>query len=105
MWCNAFNAEDQGTSDKIVHRIKDGIGHESTTKLLRSGSKDDLVVVINGKKKITKFLEIYVVSIFNDVFPEVFPGLSPTCDVGFVVNVCNRTEPISCVPYRMKMNF
>ena len=42
-----------------------------------------------------------IVKEFPDVFPEELPGLPPTCDVEFCIEVLPGTAPISRAPYRM----
>lgn len=38
---------------------------------------------------------------FTDVFPEDFPGLPPTKEVEFTINLLPSTNPISLALYRM----
>ncbi|GMI67673.1 hypothetical protein HRI_000436600 [Hibiscus trionum] len=45
--------------------------------------------------------EMPVVSEFSDVFPEELPGLPPTREVEFKIEVQPGTNPVSITPYRM----
>ena len=42
-----------------------------------------------------------VVDEFQDVFPEELPGLAPSREVDFRIEVYPGTDPISIAPYRM----
>ena len=45
--------------------------------------------------------DIPVVSEFPDVFPEELPGLPPTREIDFTIDLLPGTAPISQAPYRM----
>jgi hypothetical protein len=45
--------------------------------------------------------EVPVVSEFLDVFPEELPGMTPDCDIEFVIELMSRTAHIYKSPYRM----
>ncbi|KAK8662625.1 hypothetical protein V6N13_024516 [Hibiscus sabdariffa] len=44
---------------------------------------------------------MHVVSEFIDVFPEKLPGLPPTREVEFGIDIHPGTNPVSITPYRM----
>ena len=57
------------------------------------------VVLTNEAVKNVKDIE--VVRDFLDVFPEDLPGLPPTREVYFTIDLLPGTLPISIAPYRM----
>ena len=54
--------------------------------------------------QVTELLEIPVVCMFPDVFPDDLPGLPPKRDVEFAIELVPGTAPISRRPYRMPPN-
>jgi hypothetical protein len=57
-----------------------------------------------SQMKVTTLEEILVVQEYPDVFPEELPGMSPDCDIEFLIELLPRTSPISKRPYRMPVN-
>ena len=52
-------------------------------------------------KVVTELLDVRVVCIFPNVFPEELPGLPPDRDIEFEIELLPGTTPISKAPYRM----
>jgi hypothetical protein len=48
--------------------------------------------------------EIRVAQEYPKVFPENLPGMSPDCDIEFIIEMLPGTPPISKRPYRMLVN-
>ncbi|KAI4321445.1 hypothetical protein MLD38_034825 [Melastoma candidum] len=70
-------------------------------RILRDGGEAFLAVVLNLKEELPSLQDISVVRDYEDVFPEELPGLPPSREVDFVIDVVPGTEPISRAPYRM----
>jgi hypothetical protein len=45
--------------------------------------------------------EVPVTSELPDIFPEELPGMSPDCDIKFLIELMPNTAPIYKSPYRM----
>ncbi|XP_077215710.1 uncharacterized protein LOC143850338 [Tasmannia lanceolata] len=68
---------------------------------LRQGCKAFLASVVEVNDNDMKIENVPIVREFADVFPEDLPGLPPSREVEFTVNLAPRTAPISKAPYRM----
>ncbi|KAA3484029.1 RVP_2 domain-containing protein [Gossypium australe] len=68
---------------------------------VKKGCEAYLVYVIDTKVSEKKVVSVPVVCEFPDVFPEELPGLPPTREVEFGIDLLPGTTPISIAPYRM----
>ena len=64
-------------------------------------TKDPECYTVEKEEEKTRIEDIPVVNEFLDVFPEELPGLPPTREVEFKIELLTNTEPISKAPYRM----
>ncbi|GJR90827.1 putative reverse transcriptase domain-containing protein [Tanacetum coccineum] len=63
---------------------------------------ETLIIRVTEKKSDEKRLEdILVVKEFSDVFPEELPGLPPTRQVKFQINLIPGVAPVALTPYRL----
>ncbi|KAA3461483.1 DNA/RNA polymerases superfamily protein [Gossypium australe] len=70
-------------------------------KCIRKGYESYLVFVLNTQMSEVKIESAPVVSEYPDVFPEELPGLPPTREVEFGIELVPSTAPISIALYRM----
>ncbi|KAA3470931.1 DNA/RNA polymerases superfamily protein [Gossypium australe] len=70
-------------------------------KYLRKGYESYLAFVLNTQESEVKIESVPVVCEYLDVFPEELPGLPPTREVEFGIELVPGTAPISVAPYRM----
>lgn len=70
-------------------------------QVLRKGGEGFLVYVLGAEQQAPSLEMIPVVNEFTDVFPEELPGLPPSREVEFEINLIPGAEPISKAPYRM----
>ena len=70
-------------------------------KLLSRGCQAYLAHVVDTRIRVLKVEDIPVVKEFPDVFPEELPGLPPTREIEFTIELLPGTAPISQAPYRM----
>ncbi|GKC55455.1 hypothetical protein Tco_1078200 [Tanacetum coccineum] len=97
----------------IVQGDKDGKGEKSklsiisctkTQKYIKRGCPNFLVQVtkkgIDDKSKEKRLEDVPTVRDFPEVFPEDFPGLPPTRQVEFQIDLVLGAAPVACSPYR-----
>ena len=70
---------------------------------MRSGC-EGYIALISEKKPVHELRNIPVVCEFLDVFPDEVPGLLPTREVDFKIELMPGTAPISKAPYRMTLS-
>ena len=70
-------------------------------KLIRKGHDAYLCYVTEDKKDGIKLEDIPIVREFPDVFPEEIPGLPPSREIEFEIELEPGARPISKPPYRM----
>ncbi|KAA3487561.1 DNA/RNA polymerases superfamily protein [Gossypium australe] len=68
---------------------------------LNKGYKVYFAYVIGSKMSERKIESVPIICKFTDVFPEELPGLPPTREVEFGIELLLGTTPISIAPYRM----
>ncbi|XP_052197351.1 uncharacterized protein LOC127804519 [Diospyros lotus] len=73
-------------------------------KLMRHGCEAYLALVTTGKEDKVELLDIPMVCEFPDVFPEELPGLPPSREVEFSIDLVPGTQPVSRAPYRIAPN-
>ncbi|XP_052174731.1 uncharacterized protein LOC127789782 [Diospyros lotus] len=73
-------------------------------KLMRHGCEAYLALVTTGNEDKMELPDIPVVCEFPDVFPEELPGLPPSREVEFSIDLVPGTQPVSRAPYRMAPN-
>jgi hypothetical protein len=61
-------------------------------------------VSLLNKVQETSLNEIRVAQEYPKVFPENLPGMSPDCDIEFIIEMLPGTPPISKRSYRMPVN-
>jgi hypothetical protein len=61
-------------------------------------------VSLLNKVQETSLNEIGIAREYPDVFPEDLPGMSPDCDIEFIIELLPGTPPNSKRPYRMPVN-
>ena len=70
-------------------------------RLIRKGCEAFLACAISAEGSGTSLADIPVVCWFPDVFPEELPGLPPSREMEFSIDLVSDTRPISRAPYRM----
>ena len=73
----------------------------TTNRLIRKGCEAFLACAISSEGSGTSLADIPVVCWFPDVFPEELPGLPPSREMEFSIELVSDTRPISRAPYRM----
>ncbi|XP_022156992.1 uncharacterized protein LOC111023821 [Momordica charantia] len=68
---------------------------------LQRGAWAYLASVVDARKVVPSIEAVRVVNEFTDVFPEDLPGLPPSREVDFCIELLPGTAPISKAPYRM----
>ncbi|XP_027912659.1 uncharacterized protein LOC114172271 [Vigna unguiculata] len=96
---------DCGKQKVVVPDIKDGqiVKSRAVIQEIREGAECYVVWVEEEKPKNTeeKITGIPVVEEFADVFPEEVPGLPPSREVEFAIDLVPGAGPVSVAPYRM----
>ena len=83
------------TSSSIISVMK-------ARKLIGNGCQGYLVYVVDTTvEQSLKPEDVPVVQEYLEVFPEDLPGLPPSREIEFVIDLVPGTAPISKVPYRM----
>ena len=79
------------------------ISYLKAQKLIRKGCLYHLVRVkdLEAEKQMPTLQSVHVVNEYPDVFPDELPGLPPTREIDFGIDVDPGTQPISIPPYRM----
>ncbi|KAA3466361.1 DNA/RNA polymerases superfamily protein [Gossypium australe] len=75
----------------------------TTERYMRKGYESYLTFVLNTQESKVKIESMPVVCEHLDVFPEELPGLPPTREVEFCIELVPGTTPISIVSYRMAL--
>ena len=70
-------------------------------RLIRKGCEAFLACAISSEGSGTSLADILVVCWFPDVFLEELPGLSPSREMEFSIDLVSNTRPISRTPYKM----
>ena len=70
-------------------------------RLIRKGCEAFLACAISSEGSGTSLADIPVVCWFPDVFPEELPGLPPSREMEFSIDLVSDTRPISRALYRM----
>ncbi|XP_040967934.1 uncharacterized protein [Gossypium hirsutum] len=73
----------------------------TTEKYMRQRYESYLAFVLNAQESEVRIESVHVVCEYLDVFPEELPGLPPTKEVKFGIELVPSTAPISVAPYRM----
>ncbi|XP_022158212.1 uncharacterized protein LOC111024748 [Momordica charantia] len=74
---------------------------KEASHLLQRGAWAYLASVVDARKVVLSIVAVCVVNEFTDVFPEDLPGLPPSREVDFCMELLPGTAPISKAPYRM----
>jgi len=78
------------------------ISTREALKALQEGAKCFMVVAQPEKKSAVEFLQsIPFASEYANVFPDEVPGLSPSRDIDFTIDLIPGAGPVSIAPYRM----
>ena len=70
-------------------------------RLIRKGCEAFLACAISSEGSGTSLADIPMVCWFPDMFPEELPGLPPSREMEFSIDLVSDTRPISRAPYRM----
>ncbi|XP_017639819.1 uncharacterized protein LOC108481170 [Gossypium arboreum] len=70
-------------------------------KLVRNGCQAFLAYVSISGSKDSSVKDIRTMRDFSDIFLEELPGLSPSCEVEFGIELIPGTAPVTIAPYRM----
>ncbi|XXG69581.1 hypothetical protein AAC387_Pa06g2405 [Persea americana] len=87
----------EGTQKRFDTRLVLALKAE---RMMHSGC-EGYIAFISEKKPVQELGNIPVVCEFPDVFPNEVPGLPPTREVDFTIELMPGTAPISKAPYRM----
>ncbi|KAL5838964.1 hypothetical protein ACOSQ4_011572 [Xanthoceras sorbifolium] len=94
-------------NDKVVYQATQGMKQLSPILKTLFGGKKRLetygnVFAIHWEtSKVNQYSQVYVVDEYPDVFPEELPGLPPSREIEFCINLVPGAQPISTTPYRM----
>jgi len=78
------------------------ISTREALKVLKEGAKCFMVVAQPEKRSATELIQsIHVANEYADVFPDEVPGLPPSRDVDFTIDLIPGAGPVSMAPYRM----
>jgi len=77
------------------------VSSQQVDKAMKEGSQCFLILTQLSVETETGPLETPVVGDFSDVFPEDVPGLPPTRDIEFFIDLVPGAGPVSIAPYRM----
>ncbi|KAK8939259.1 hypothetical protein KSP39_PZI011311 [Platanthera zijinensis] len=80
---------------------KIGISAMKARKMVRKGCEAILVMIKEIKEEKKDIMTVPVVRDYVDVFPEDLPGVPPTREVEFEIQVIEGAAPIAKTPYRM----
>ncbi|KAK9149030.1 hypothetical protein Scep_007787 [Stephania cephalantha] len=111
-WLGAYHAQIHCFSKKVTFHL---LGHPefsfqgTSTNLpitrCRVATSVDVKMFTNvlstTEQVVTKLEEVPVVCEFPDVFPAELPGLPPSREIDFIIDLVLGTKPISVPPYRM----
>ena len=61
----------------------------------------NIVVAEKGKKKKVEVKDVPVVREFPQVFPDDLPGLPPSRDIDFRIDLIPGANPVAKAPYRL----
>ena len=71
-------------------------------RMMEKGCQAFLASITNMEKEtLLKVGDVRVIQEFPEVFPDDLPGLPPTREIDFTIELVPGTEPISKAPYRM----
>jgi len=71
-------------------------------KVLQEGAMCFMVMAKPEKKSVTEMIQsIPVASEYADVFPDEVPGLPPSRDIDFTIDLIPSAGPMPMAPYRM----
>ena len=84
--------------------LEDGdllMSSQQVDKAIREGSQCFLILTQLSVETEIGPLETLVVGDFSDVFPEDVPGLPPTREIEFSIDLVPGAGPVSITPYRV----
>nr|GEW35190.1 putative reverse transcriptase domain-containing protein [Tanacetum cinerariifolium] len=90
-------------SDKVVSRLK-VISCIKACKYAERGCHLFLAHVTKKKSKEKRLEDVPVIRDFLEVFPKDFPGLPPSRQVEFRIDLVPRDAPVACAPYRLALS-
>jgi len=77
------------------------VSSQQVDKAIKEGSRCFLILTQLSIEEGDENIEIPVVKDFSDVFPEDVPGLPPSREIEFSIDLVPGAGPISIAPYRM----